>query len=1378
MEAKKIMKGKKTKIVLSLLIAMAFILPTAPLFADKSTDIDEAGDYINRIAKTTNSNFVQGIDSEYKEYENGYGALDWTSDGWPITVDEILLDPIISAGTYPVTVRYCRPDFYAGDTIIFDGCLDPDYVLLGLTSTPPEAVEVYAASDCDYIYFFFNNTINYNNYQITIDIQGVGLIDVNAPPAGVSVIQTGPNGKQMQEVMISRDLLPGNCNQRTFNLVFTVDGGILEVHRYDGFKYDCGEAEIKKFLEIWKWVDEPGDPDVWEEIYCTDFEEPCDIYDEWATYDLYPEWGPNGAIDTWTWSDKRSNSPDHSFHSTSFDTYLGNQFDILELRFDGAGIDVSAYSDVHLTFSHWMEGDAIIVNGTTIIQDGGYVEYSFDESTWNIVPGSEVFYDNDWTDESFTIDTTGENTLFIRFVFFSDPAFCYEGWYIDDVCLEGLIAGTEDSGGYTEFVMDSHSWEQIMDDECLEHTFIEEWIAEEGDYLVCTWFQVLDDCHFPMYTSDNQYCIEITVADIICLEDTALYVDPSSPAWEGDDLSIYSDVTNLGTIPAEDVQVRVTVTYGEISLVFEDDVENGPYNEGEYHQYRFGGTNPDNDNWHIATDDYSSGTHSWAYFDELTGYYHNGVNRPPDTDYTCGANLALTPTGPGYLSVNDVPLQPTLYAMARYAFDTNGLQDYMTIGVYDNSTGYTFSYSPGGLPSDSPDTFFTGVQDTWTEITSGTVITDLIAGMGPYVPTYFNGDDLRAAALIFTDDSDNDPGVGWSGIYLDDFELWKIQQGEDIIFQQTKVIDEINASEMKTVEFNWDNCTVGKFVIVQEILGETGDCKADQLIPYNVVNYYLDLDDGEIEIIDHTCTGPGHWMVDDCCGGSIWIGDPATTMYGDDWDDSLYIAPGGNITNLFTGEIEFWTWYQINESDTIYLEASNDSGLHFDIVLWSATGKGATGPAGEDEWIKIGPIDLTANDQIDQIRFRFVSDENFTDRGFMLDNVSISAMGFFDDCDSLSPNFHSTVTCGGAWWFTPDVFGYWNATLGGNYWGDSLYNELWGGGSPYGPTATTQWGNYDPSLSVFHYPYGPWESYAPNQDSSFNWKINTEKVFFGWFEAIMIFDQAAGDEVYIEVSSNDGVTWQDLGLPGFWAGLYQGEVTDQMMNGDLIFRVRFVTDDVPHSNWVGVQMNDLAFYGMKDLNAPTTTIAMQGTFDETYHYYTSEVGVTLTATDDVTGVAHTYYILDGVQSEYTRPFVIEDDGEHSLCFYSVDFEGNVEVQKCVENFYIDQTGPSVSITGPQPGIYLFGNKILDSDKYIFLFGGVTVSASVSIDDAPLATVEFYMNDVLFAEDTSSPYQMTCTMKNSGSATFKVIARDVLGASDQDSLTVDTYLKIF
>jgi hypothetical protein len=205
----------------------------------------------------------------------------------------------------------------------------------------------------------------------------------------------------------------------------------------------------------------------------------------------------------------------------------------------------------------------------------------------------------------------------------------------------------------------------------------------------------------------------------------------------------------------------------------------------------------------------------------------------------------------------------------------------------------------------------------------------------------------------------------------------------------------------------------------------------------------------------------------------------------------------------------------------------------------------------------------------------------------------------------------------------------------------------------------------------------------------------------------------------------------------------------------------------------------LCFYGMVDDNAPVTTAEVSGTFDETFHYYTSCVKIKLTATDDITGVAKIYYKLDGVTSEYTGTVSVCADGTHTFCYWSVDKEGNVETEKCLTPFRIDQTGPTVTITGPTAGLYLFGNKILDlkSGKIIFLFGGIPVTATVTSADAPIATVQFYMDDVLLAEDTTAPYAATLTMKHNGPAVIKVTAIDILGHSASATLNIDNYIHI-
>jgi hypothetical protein len=158
-----------------------------------------------------------------------------------------------------------------------------------------------------------------------------------------------------------------------------------------------------------------------------------------------------------------------------------NQHDILEFNMDTEGLYMGndtdvIYDFVNISWAQWMEGDSIIVNGTRLIQDGGYVQVAFGDGTpggyasltWTTV--SEVFYSTDgWEDEYVNNITVTDDYLYVRFVFFSDAAFCYEGWYIDDFCVDGI----QDEFGEWEFWQDSHSHEQIMEGECIDHTFIE-----------------------------------------------------------------------------------------------------------------------------------------------------------------------------------------------------------------------------------------------------------------------------------------------------------------------------------------------------------------------------------------------------------------------------------------------------------------------------------------------------------------------------------------------------------------------------------------------------------------------------------------------------------------------------------------------------------------------------------------------------------------------------------------------------------------------------------------------------------------------------------------------------------------------------------------
>jgi hypothetical protein len=1443
MEAKKFMKGKKTKIVLSLLIALTFILPTTSMLADKPTEIDEAG-------------IIRTRTFEKPEFR----SLDPMGGQWPIEVNDINIASRIAPGTYNITAEFCRPDYFEGWPVVFgDGIMqtEENYVLI-VSAGPSQAsntYNVYATSDCDYIYLYMEilgptggpSSWGFDDVDLRIPGTGTFYLDTTTyagitcePPLdGVSPYYNPT------EIRIDRSLIDGDCNTEDFTLRFQFNCDWGEICTWQScsplgwpeFNYDCGPAEIKKFIEIYKEWDEP---EFEEEIYCTDFEEPCDIYEEWSTLDKSPDWGPNGAIDTWTWTDKRSHSPDHSFHSTAFDTYLMNQHDILEFNMGGQGLSMFnesmvRYDFVDINFSHWMEGDSIVVGTTRLIQDGGYVEYKFEggggDGLWHSL--SETFYETtDWDMLNFTIPVEGDY-LFVRFVFFSDAAFCYEGWYIDDVCITGI----QDEFGHWEFVHDSHSHEQIMEGACIDHKFIDSWDAEEGSYKICVWLQTLDDCHYPVHTSDihtGQRCFYVDVEDCLDIADVDLYFDPETPAWEGEDVEIFSEVYNNGTIDATDVQVRVTVQYGAENTVLDEgfdcdvqtlllDSDPAIDRETDWWQSEYGGD----------VDDPQFNDRSWWNFDEWNGDCALlNFDQDGDREFSIweptldGYASDYTPTGwvvsPFMFEAGDANLGVTVEFDAAWALPEDCDVNWF-IAVSDDSAGrLTYFVNPKDITSSTDDCEAVSNGDGSFRHIGPLPYESLIASMvdgGTTGPT-----DTDLSFMIWFEKPTLDPAsaLDWSGIVLDNIVIKKLQiQEEPILFQETKEIDFLNITESETVSFNWTDPGVGRYIITEEVL-PINDCDPTNNVltaPYNVINFEDCMEEDEVEFIDHTEEGPCYWMVDDCCGGSLWVGDYETTMYGNLYDQLLYIAPededGIQNKTLVTLDhyLEFDQWYQIDDTgdDAGYVEVSTDDGQHWTTIYGPVTGSSSPSPDpdGEDDWVGSGPIVLP--DGNIQVRFRFISDnDSVNNRGWMIDNVIIynGEVLIDDPCETMD-NFICSDYFFGNWWQSPHQYYYYNdSCIYDEWWADwgwynfylaippstTWWDYVFGGVESFGNYGTAEicappeqsFGCFDPLNSTvawgYHGTYTPYytESVPKNIDNSLDWEINTNGVFYGYFDGAFVADIGSDNDSFLVTSSADGGEHQYLYQPTDFAGRFTpGLLNDKIGDDTTTIRFNVKSDDVigPYPDYDGSAIEGICFYGMKDNDPPISTITMIGEFDEEYAYYTSDVQVTITATDALSGVT-IYYELDGTQYTYSSPFRISGDGTHTLCYWAEDGEGNVEEKKCVAPFRIDTSGPGVSITGPEPGIYLMGNKILNSDKYIFLFGGITVTASVNIDGAPLQSVEFYLNNVLMGEDTASPFTLTISAKNTGAATIKVIAKDVLGETSEDTLAIDTYLKLF
>ncbi len=98
-----------------------------------------------------------------------------------------------------------------------------------------------------------------------------------------------------------------------------------------------------------------------------------------------------------------------------------------------------------------------------------------------------------------------------------------------------------------------------------------------------------------------------------------------------------------------------------------------------------------------------------------------------------------------------------------------------------------------------------------------------------------------------------------------------------------------------------------------------------------------------------------------------------------------------------------------------------------------------------------------------------------------------------------------------------------------------------------------------------------------------------------------------------------------------------------------------------------------------DITPPTTTDNYQ--YDDIWT--NQDANITLTATDDMSGVAHTYYLVNGVQHEGTT-INITEEGQHTVQYWSVDNAANAESLHLIR-VWIDKTPPEVTISA-EPSI--------------------------------------------------------------------------------------------
>jgi minor extracellular serine protease Vpr len=191
-----------------------------------------------------------------------------------------------------------------------------------------------------------------------------------------------------------------------------------------------------------------------------------------------------------------------------------------------------------------------------------------------------------------------------------------------------------------------------------------------------------------------------------------------------------------------------------------------------------------------------------------------------------------------------------------------------------------------------------------------------------------------------------------------------------------------------------------------------------------------------------------------------------------------------------------------------------------------------------------------------------------------------------------------------------------------------------------------------------------------------------------------------------------------------------------------------------------------------DTNAPITNVAVTGK-EGNSGWYTSDVTITLTATDADSDVMETYYrVADGAWQTYSQPITLTEDGVYKIEFYSVDSFNNEETVSAIE-VKVDQTAPTLTVTVDKPTLSPPNNKLetinvtIDSNDELSGLASVVLE-SITVNEGYLAEdiqgASFGTNDTEFSvrasrngDGNGRVYTVTYLATDNAGNTFKATA---------------------
>jgi hypothetical protein len=256
------------------------------------------------------------------------------------------------------------------------------------------------------------------------------------------------------------------------------------------------------------------------------------------------------------------------------------------------------------------------------------------------------------------------------------------------------------------------------------------------------------------------------------------------------------------------------------------------------------------------------------------------------------------------------------------------------------------------------------------------------------------------------------------------------------------------------------------------------------------------------------------------------------------------------------------------------------------------------------------------------------------------------------------------------------------------------------------------------------------------------------------------YDEQTGNEYryeshgYVEVSE-DNKTWKTITeyidkTPYDYKDIY---LLHFQRYQNLYFRFTVIGEgdsyfsSDPGGNW---SIWDIDVIGNTHGNPPISRV----TFFSTNHW----VNTVIEAYDKESWVKEIHYVDNGNETVVPGDhagFRAPEYGNHKLSIWAIDSTNDEETPQIYYKYAYSY--PEVKITFPTPGIYIFGKKVLDSDKLIMI-GSFNISAECS-EHSIVFTVRFYLDGQLINEDTEPPYKTYCGLRHIGTGEIRVVLED-------------------